>query len=55
MNAFGIFNISIHTFSLPLIGNWYFDWNGSLTYTLEFQIEGENGVHVEACKLQQKQ
>ena len=32
MSVFGFLNISVSTFSLPLISNQYFDLNGSLNF-----------------------
>ena len=40
MNAIWFSNISIPTFSLPLISSWYFDSNRSLMYKSILSISG---------------
>ena len=42
MNAVGFLKLSIPTFSLSLLSNWYFDSNGSLTYKSIPSISGRS-------------
>ena len=49
MNAFGFFKLLILTFSLPLISNWYFDSNGSLTHKQRTCDENENFKNSTKC------